>query len=99
MDLYNKALRLQCNKEFDEAEAIIRQLIKENIPQLEAEGGLPKTMSTLKFSCYTNLGSISMKKGEIKDSLENYLLVCLRHIFIYLFIFIICCSRFFTTSL
>lgn len=75
MDLYNKALRLQCNNDLNEAEVIVKQLINENIPQLENEGGLPKTMSTLKFSCYTNLGSIAMKKGETQNALESYLLV------------------------
>lgn len=73
LDLYNKALRLQCNNELNEAEEIIKKLINENIPQLESEGGLPKTMSTLKYSCFINLGSISMKKGETKSALDNYL--------------------------
>lgn len=57
-----------------EAEQIVKQLVNDNIPQLETEGGLPKTMSTLKFSCLTNLGSIAMKKGETQAALDHYLL-------------------------
>ncbi|XP_031357687.1 calcineurin-binding protein cabin-1-like isoform X2 [Photinus pyralis] len=72
LDLYNSALRLQCNKNYEEAEALLNQLLQENIPQLESQGGLPKTMSTLKYSCYTNLGNISKERNNLDSALTNY---------------------------
>lgn len=73
LELYNKALRLQSNEEYLEAEEILLNLIKENIPQLENHGGLPSSMSTLKYSCFVNIGNIYLKKGDADNALDNYL--------------------------
>ncbi|KAK5640159.1 hypothetical protein RI129_010970 [Pyrocoelia pectoralis] len=72
LDLYNTALRLQYNKKYEEAEGLLNQLLQDNIPQLESQGGLPKTMSTLKYSCYMNLGNISKEKNNLESALTNY---------------------------
>nr|CAI5861584.1 unnamed protein product [Callosobruchus analis] len=77
LELYNKALRLQTKGEYDESEAILLKLIEENIPQLENNGGLPKSMSTLKYSCHVNIGNIYLKQDKVSDALEKFLLVCL----------------------
>lgn len=74
--MYNKALRLQSCGELLAAEDILQTLVEENIPQLE-QGGLPKTMSTIKYSCYVNLGAIALKKQKLNVALENYLIVSL----------------------
>lgn len=73
--MYNKALRLQSCGELLAAEDILQTLIEDNIPQLELQGGLPKTMSTMKYSCYTNLGCIAIKKQDLDNALEYYLIV------------------------
>lgn len=73
MDIYNNALRFQALNQISDAEALLRQLINENIPQLENEGGLPKTMSTIKYSCYVNLGNIAIQKNNSIEALDNYL--------------------------
>lgn len=73
--MYNKALRLQSCGELLAAEDILQTLIEDNIPQLESQGGLPKTMSTIKYSCYVNLGSIALKKQQLKVALDNYIIV------------------------
>lgn len=73
--MYNKALRLQSCNELLAAEDILQTLIEDNIPQLESQGGLPKTMCTIKYSCYVNLGSIALKKQKLDTALENYLTV------------------------
>lgn len=86
LEQYNKALRLQSEANYNEAEEILSSLLEENIPQLESEGGLPSSMSTLKYSCYFNIGNINIKKGEINKALDNYLLVCT----------LICISKYFT---
>lgn len=68
-------MRLRCNGDLEESEAVLQQLLKENIPQLETQGGLPKTMSTLKYSCYVNLGSNANERGDIKLALDYFLTV------------------------
>ncbi|KAF2890687.1 hypothetical protein ILUMI_15486, partial [Ignelater luminosus] len=73
LDLYNNALRLRCNGDLEESETVLQQILKENIPQLEAQGGLPKTMSTLKYSCYINLGSNAYERDDIKLALDYFL--------------------------
>lgn len=85
LDMYNKALKLLSEGHLVESETILIKLITENIPQLENQGGLPKTMSTIKYSCYINLGRILLEKGEINDALEHYLHVRLISIYIFLF--------------
>lgn len=72
LELYNKALRLQCEDDFTEAEKVLLELIEQKIPALENEGGLPKTMGTLKYSCYINLGNIAIKKNDSQSALEHY---------------------------
>ncbi|GJQ83227.1 hypothetical protein Trydic_g8826 [Trypoxylus dichotomus] len=74
LDMYNKALRLQSCGELLAAEDILQTLIEDNIPQLESQGGLPKTMSTIKYSCYINLGSIALKKQKLEVALDHYLI-------------------------
>ncbi|EFA00717.1 hypothetical protein TcasGA2_TC003597 [Tribolium castaneum] len=73
LELYNKALRLQSTEDYSEAEEILLNLINENIPQLENHGGLPSSMSTLKYSCYVNIGNIYLKKGNPDNALDHYL--------------------------
>ncbi|RZC42711.1 calcineurin-binding protein cabin-1, partial [Asbolus verrucosus] len=73
LELYNKALRLQSADKLAEADEILLNLINENIPQLENHGGLPSSMSTLKYSCYFNLGNIYIKKGDLDNALDYYL--------------------------
>ncbi|KAK4873288.1 hypothetical protein RN001_015317 [Aquatica leii] len=72
LDLYNSALRFQYSKKYEEAEVLLQQLLQDNIPQLESQGGLPKTMSTLKYSCYMNLGHIAKEKNDLANALTNY---------------------------
>ncbi|KAF5297375.1 hypothetical protein FQR65_LT01305 [Abscondita terminalis] len=72
VDIYNSALRLQYSKKYEEAEALLQQLLEDNIPQLESQGGLPKTMSTLKYSCFLNLGHIAKEKNDFEVALKNY---------------------------
>ncbi|KRT80855.1 hypothetical protein AMK59_5432, partial [Oryctes borbonicus] len=74
LDMYHKALRLQSCGELLAAEDILQILIEDNIPQLESQGGLPKTMSTIKYSCYVNLGSIALKKQKLQVALDNFLI-------------------------
>lgn len=75
LDMYNKALKLLSRGQLNESEEILRHLIDVNIPDLENQGGLPKTMSTIKYSCYINMGRIYLEKGNTKDALDNYLMV------------------------
>lgn len=75
MELYNKALRLQGKGELSESESILLKLIGENIPLLENNGGLPKSMSTLKYSCFVNLGNIYLKDDKVNKALESYIMV------------------------
>ncbi|KAF5296187.1 hypothetical protein FQA39_LY12641 [Lamprigera yunnana] len=73
LDIYNVALRLQYSGKYEEARALFQQLLHDNIPQLESQGGLPKTMSTLKYSCYVNLGNISKQNSDNESALAFYL--------------------------
>ncbi|KAJ8969411.1 hypothetical protein NQ317_010319 [Molorchus minor] len=73
LELYNKALRLQTQENYSEAEEILLKLTNENIPLLENNGGLPKSMSTLKYSCFMNLGNIYIKGNKVNKALEKYL--------------------------
>ncbi|XP_049819856.1 calcineurin-binding protein cabin-1-like isoform X2 [Aethina tumida] len=73
LELYNKSLRLRKAGDLQESESILIKLIEENIPLLENNGGLPKSMSTLKYSCYLNLGDIYLNKENIAKALEQYL--------------------------
>ncbi|XP_050504043.1 calcineurin-binding protein cabin-1 isoform X3 [Diabrotica virgifera virgifera] len=74
LELYNKALCLQNEKDFSEAESVLSKLIEENIPLLENNGGLPKSMSNLKYSCHMNIGNIYLKLNRVNEALEKYLL-------------------------
>ncbi|KAJ8947584.1 hypothetical protein NQ318_010096 [Aromia moschata] len=67
-----KALRLLA-LEGSQAESILLKLVDENIPLLENNGGLPKSMSTLKYSCFVNLGNIYLKENKVNEALEKYL--------------------------
>ncbi|XP_060519435.1 calcineurin-binding protein cabin-1-like isoform X2 [Cylas formicarius] len=73
LELYNKALRAQANKNCSESVEILNGLVSENIPLLENNGGLPKSMASLKFSCYLNLGNNFLHSNDINKALENYL--------------------------
>lgn len=73
--MYKNSLKLLTNGQLDESELILKQLINENIPQLESQGGLPKTMSTIKYSCYINIGRIYLERRELENALENFLTV------------------------
>lgn len=73
--MYNKALKLLSKGQLSDSEKILQQLISENIPQLENQGGLPKTMSTIKYSCYINMGRIFSERKNTSDALESYLMV------------------------
>lgn len=73
--MYNNALRFQATDKLDEANEILKKLLEENIPQLEIQGGLPKTMSTLKYSCHINIGNIARQRGNTEEALESFLLV------------------------
>lgn len=77
LELYNKALRLQGTGEYSDSESILLKLIEENIPLLENNGGLPKSMSTLKYSCFVNLGNVYLKENKVNKALESYLTVFL----------------------
>ncbi|XP_076263012.1 calcineurin-binding protein cabin-1-like isoform X2 [Rhynchophorus ferrugineus] len=70
LEHYNKALRAIASKSYVESEDTLRQLIEKNIPELENNGGLPKSMSTLKYSCYVNLGNIHLKQNNTFKALE-----------------------------
>lgn len=70
LEHYNKALRAIASKCFGESEDTLRQLIEKNIPELENNGGLPKSMSSLKYSCYVNLGDIYLKQNNTFKALE-----------------------------
>lgn len=74
LELYNKALHLQTEGVYSEAESILGKLIDENIPLLENNGGLPKSMSNLKYSCHVNMGNIYLNLDRVNDALKKYLL-------------------------
>lgn len=80
MELYNKALRLQAEEKYDDSIELLQKLLEENIPVLEDNGGLPKSMQTLKFSCHTNIGNIKLKLEKVGEALETFLLVSWNHI-------------------
>lgn len=75
MELYNRALRLQAEENYDDSKNLLQKILEENIPLLEDNGGLPKSMQTLKFSCYTNIGNINLKLNNVSEALETFLLV------------------------
>lgn len=75
LDLYSNALRLQAQGQLEESKEILRKLLNDNIPQLESQGGLPKTMSTIKYSCYVNVGNIDRQQGLAEEALYNFLQV------------------------
>ncbi|XP_030756514.1 calcineurin-binding protein cabin-1-like isoform X2 [Sitophilus oryzae] len=74
LEYYNKALRSIAEKNYAVSEQILKELIEENIPKLENNGGLPKSMSTLKYSCYVNLGNTYLSRNNISRALETYTL-------------------------
>lgn len=75
MELYNRALRLQAEEKYEEAKVLLNQILEENIPLLEDNGGLPKSMQTIKFSCHINIGNIDLKLNKVSEALETFLLV------------------------
>lgn len=85
MELYNKALRLQIEEKYEESEKILSLIIEENIPLLENNGGLPKSMSTLKYSCNVNIGNVLLKQNKVNEALEKYLEVSYTNMFIKLY--------------
>ncbi|XP_017772871.1 PREDICTED: calcineurin-binding protein cabin-1-like [Nicrophorus vespilloides] len=74
IDLYNEALRLQCNNNVEKSLENLKKLLDYNIPQLESQGGLPKTMSNIKYSCRINIASIYLQLGDKANALENFLI-------------------------
>lgn len=78
LELYNNALRLQNSGQLSEAEDVLLNLLNNNIPQLENDGGLPASMSTLKYSCYVNIGNIYIKDEKPEEALDCYLNVSLK---------------------
>lgn len=64
---------MQFEKNYDEAEKLLKSLLEEDIPGIEQKGGLPKTMSTFKYSCYLNLGHIFLSQEKKQEALDNYL--------------------------
>ncbi|KAG5899799.1 hypothetical protein JTB14_006132 [Gonioctena quinquepunctata] len=74
LELYNKSLRIQREDKWSESESILLKLIEENIPLLENNGGLPKSMSNFKYSCYVNLGNVYLKLDRVNDALDRYML-------------------------
>ncbi|KAL3275832.1 hypothetical protein HHI36_020575 [Cryptolaemus montrouzieri] len=74
LEMYNNALRFEAQEQYKEARGLLFKLINENIPQLENQGGLPKSMSTLKYSCYLNIGNIYVAEKENASALDNYLI-------------------------
>lgn len=75
MQLYNDALRLEGSGEFNKSKELLEQLIHNNIPQLETQGGLPKSMCTLKYACHLNLGHIFYEEKNNIKALEYYTIV------------------------
>lgn len=75
MELYNKALRLQAEEKYNDSKELLQKILEENIPLLEDNGGLPKSMQTLRFSCHNNIGNICLKLNDISGALETFLLV------------------------
>lgn len=73
LETYNKALRFSAAKEYEEAKSLLITLINDNIPALENQGGLPKSMGTLKYSCYLNIGNIYYSQLNNTHALDNYL--------------------------
>ncbi|GLV33874.1 hypothetical protein CBL_11242 [Carabus blaptoides fortunei] len=69
---YNKALKLQCSGNHEEAQTLLQSLLDDDIPVIEKRGGLPKTMSTLKYSCYLNIGTISNVAGSKQKALDYF---------------------------
>lgn len=80
LELYNQALRVQADEKYNESKELLQKLLAVNIPLLEDNGGLPKSMQTLKFSCYVNIGNINLKLKRVDDALETFLLV--RHYYL-----------------
>ncbi|XP_044767142.1 uncharacterized protein LOC123323022 [Coccinella septempunctata] len=72
LEIYNNALRLEGTREFEKSKELLFKLIENNIPQLENQGGLPKSMCTLKFACYLNLGHIFHEEKNNVKALEYY---------------------------
>ncbi|XP_066152387.1 calcineurin-binding protein cabin-1-like isoform X2 [Euwallacea fornicatus] len=72
LELYNNALRALAQKNFEKSAISLKLLLEENIPQLENNGGLPKSMSTLKYSCYVNLGNIYLSQENINEALDCF---------------------------
>ncbi|CAH1130403.1 unnamed protein product [Ceutorhynchus assimilis] len=72
LELYNNALRAQAQKDYEKSASTLVQLLEENIPLLENNGGLPKSMSTLKYSCHVNLGDIYLKQDNPNKALESF---------------------------
>lgn len=56
---------------------MLQKLLDENIPLLEDNGGLPKSMQTLKFSCHINIGNIYLKSDNVSEALDTFLVVSL----------------------
>lgn len=72
MAKYNKALKLQCSGDSKEAESLLQSLIDVDIPQIENRGGLPKALSSLKYSCVLNIGIINNRLGNKQKALDYF---------------------------
>ncbi|XP_050312415.1 calcineurin-binding protein cabin-1-like isoform X8 [Anthonomus grandis grandis] len=73
LELYNNALRALTANDNSKCIEILTQILQENIPQLETNGDLPKSMSNLKYSCYLNLGTIHLKGAHNSDALDSFI--------------------------
>lgn len=72
MAKYNKALKLQCSGDYEEAESLLQSLIDVDTPQIENRGGLPKALSSLKYSCVLNIGTIHNGLGNKQKALDYF---------------------------
>ncbi|XP_076347198.1 calcineurin-binding protein cabin-1-like isoform X4 [Tachypleus tridentatus] len=76
-EVYNKALELQTQGCFSEAEATFKellqsQLLSQVVPKQDEETPLTPGL-TLKYLAYKNLGSIAAEKGNFYDAVDSYL--------------------------
>lgn len=82
--MYIEALKLLSEGNLAKSQEILTKLLDDNIPQLESQGGLPKTMSTIKYSCNINLGRIALENNEVEHALEKYLIVSIKNLWKFL---------------
>lgn len=86
--MYIEALKLLSEGNLAKSQEILTKLLDDNIPQLESQGGLPKTMSTIKYSCNINLGRIALENNEVEHALEKYLIVSSKNLWKFLLLYV-----------